>query len=192
MAPCRQVIWRRVYLPANPRAKRRFSEEAIRAEVSRILESSIFVQSNRLGRFLRFTVERTLAGYGEVLKEYLIDTEVYNRPTSYRPSEDSIVRGEARRLRTKLKEYYESVGQNDPVLISYRPGSYVPLFRSQSRHCLIAARIAAARERFTAGNGIRIAVLPFSDACGDGSSGVYAQLITDELIHNWCALMGFA
>ncbi len=36
------------------------SEEAIRDELSRILKSSMFVQSDRLSRFLRFTVETTL------------------------------------------------------------------------------------------------------------------------------------
>jgi hypothetical protein len=105
------------------------AQEAIRKEVSRILESPIFVQSDRLGRFLRYTVETTLAGDGETLKEYLIGTEVYGRKPPYHPSEDSIVRSEARRLRSKLKEYYQSVGRNDSVLIHYRPGSYVPAFR---------------------------------------------------------------
>ena len=43
---------------------------------------------------------------------------------------NSIVRSEARRLRSKLKEYYDSVGRNDSVIIYYRPGgSYVPAFR---------------------------------------------------------------
>jgi hypothetical protein len=41
--------------------------------------ASIFVQSDRLGRFLRYTVETTLAGDAETLKEYLIGTEVYER-----------------------------------------------------------------------------------------------------------------
>ena len=105
------------------------SEEAVREELSRILESSIFVQSDRLGRFLRYTVETTLAGDAETLKEYLIGTDVYERKPPYHPSVDSIVRSEARRLRSKLKEYYESVGRNHSVFIYYRPGSYVPLFR---------------------------------------------------------------
>src|ERR1700722_2662692 len=104
-------------------------EKAIRDELSRILESSLFIQSDRLGRFLRFTVETTLAGDAVTLKEYLIGTEVYDRRPPYHPSMDSIVRSEARRLRSKLKEYYESVGRNDPVFIYYRPGSYVPAFR---------------------------------------------------------------
>jgi hypothetical protein len=113
----------------GPISEGEVAQGAIREELSRILESSIFVQSNRLGRFLRYTVETTLAGDGETLKEYLIGTEVYGRKPPYHPSEDSIVRSEARRLRSKLKEYYQSVGRNDSVLIHYRPGSYVPAFR---------------------------------------------------------------
>ena len=108
-----------------------------------------------------------------------IGTEVYDRPSSYRPNEDSIVRGEARRLRSKLKEYYESVGKDDPLFIHYRPGSYVPMFRNQHRRENFTATGATSRERFIGGDGIRIAVLPFSDASGSASSGVCAQLITD-------------
>lgn len=114
---------------SGPISEGEIAQGAIREEVSRILESPIFVQSDRLGRFLRYTVETTLAGDAETLKEYLIGTEVYDRKPPYHPSVDSIVRSEARRLRSKLKEYYESVGRNDSVFIYYRPGSYVPAFR---------------------------------------------------------------
>jgi hypothetical protein len=114
---------------SDSRSGRTISEEVIREELSRILESSIFVQSDRLGRFLRYTVETTLAGDAETLKEYLIGTEVYQRKPPYHPSVDSIVRSEARRLRSKLKDYYDSEGRNDSVFIYYRPGSYVPAFR---------------------------------------------------------------
>ncbi len=113
----------------------KISEQAIREELSRVLQSSVFAQSDRLGRFLRFTVETTLAGEADAVKEYLIGTEVYERNCSYHPSEDSIVRSEARRLRSKLKEYYDSVGKCDPVRIHYRPGSYVPVFRPRPREC---------------------------------------------------------
>jgi hypothetical protein len=74
-------------------------------------------------------VETTLAGEGAALKEYLIGTEVYDRKPPYHPSVDSIVRSEARRLRSKLRQYYESAGKDDPVFIYYRTGSYVPAFR---------------------------------------------------------------
>lgn len=114
---------------SKPSGAHQLSDDSIREELSRILESSLFAQSDRLGRFLRFTVETTLAGEADTLKEYLIGTDVYERNSSYHPSEDSIVRSEARRLRSKLKEYYDSIGQDDPVHIYYRPGSYVPAFR---------------------------------------------------------------
>src|SRR4029077_7876683 len=115
----------------DSRSGQTISEEAIREALARILESAMFIQSARLSRFLRFTVEATLAGEADTLKEYLIGTEVYDRKPPYHPSADSIVRGEARRLRNKLREYYESVGKDDSVLIDYRPGSYVPTFRNQ-------------------------------------------------------------
>ena len=123
------VVMRQSLVVNEPMSEEHISEEAIREELSRILESSIFVQSDRLSRFLRYTVETTLAGDAETLKEYLIGTEVYDRRPPYHPNMDSIVRSEARRLRRKLKEYYESMGKNDLVLIYYRPGSYVPAFR---------------------------------------------------------------
>src|SRR3984957_13575913 len=107
----------------------KIDQQAIREELERVLESPIFEQSDRLARFLRFTVEVTLAGDGATLKEYLIGTEVYDRKPPYHPSVDSIVRSEARRLRNKLRQYYESAGKNDPVFIYYRTGSYVPAFR---------------------------------------------------------------
>jgi hypothetical protein len=113
------------------KAEVNISEEQIRDEVSRVLQSAVFVQSDRLSRFLRFTVETTLAGRADTLKEYLIGTEVYDRKPPYHPSADSIVRSEARRLRSKLKQYYESAGRDDPVFIYYRRGSYVPVFRLQ-------------------------------------------------------------
>ena len=176
-----RVVRRKTLVASEPKNKDTISVEAVRDEVSRILESSMFVQSERLGRFLRFTVETTLAGMAETLKEYLIGTEVYERKPSYHPGEDSIVRSEARRLRSKLKEYYESVGKHDPVFIYYRPGSYVPAFRDQHTHTMNIT--TAPDERFIVGNCVRIAVLPFLDASGGASSSVYAQLITDELIH---------
>jgi hypothetical protein len=122
--------------------------------------------------FLRFTVETTLAGQGETLKEYLIGTEVYDRKPPYHPSADSIVRSEARRLRNKLKEYYESVGRDDPVLIYYRLGSYVPVLRAHSRRDENDnVKDAVRSEHFIDGRGIRTAVLPFVDASGGEDSG---------------------
>ncbi len=165
-----RVVREKTLVASEPKNnKDTISEEAIRDEVSRILGSPMFIQSERLGRFLRFTVETTLAGEAGSVKEYLIGTEVYERKPSYHPGEDSIVRSEAPRLRRKLKEYYEADGKDDSVLIYYRPGSYVPVFRL--------------REVSSERRGIRIAVLPFVNASHSVLSGECAHFITDELIH---------
>ena len=119
---------------ATPKVETNVSECAIREQLARMLDSPIFVHSHRLSRFLRFTVETTLAGQAETLKEYVIGTEVYDRKPPYHPSADSIVRSEARRLRNKLKQYYESAGKDDPVFIYYRPGGYAPVFRLQRKN----------------------------------------------------------
>jgi hypothetical protein len=117
-----------------PKAESDVPESAIREQLLRMLDSPIFVHSQRLSRFLRFTVETALAGQAESLKEYLIGTEVYDRKPPYHPSVDSIVRSEALRLRNKLKQYYESVGKDDSVFIYYRPGGYAPVFRQQRKN----------------------------------------------------------
>src|SRR5579864_5236417 len=57
-----RVVTGKTLVASKAKNKDTISEEAIRDEVSRILESSMFVQSERLGRFLRFTVETTLTG----------------------------------------------------------------------------------------------------------------------------------
>jgi len=121
-------------LVAIPKVENNVSERAIREQLARMFDSEIFVHSHRLSRFLRFTVDATLAGQAEILKEYVIGTEVYDRRPPYHPSTDSIVRSEARRLRNKLKQYYESDGKDDPVFIYYRPGCYAPVFRLHGKN----------------------------------------------------------
>jgi TolB-like protein/tetratricopeptide (TPR) repeat protein len=158
------------------------SKEAIRTELTRVLQSPLFAQSERLGRFLRFAVEHALSGTQDVLKEYVIGAEVYDRRPPYHPSQDSIVRTEARRLRSKLKEYYESEGKDDPIFIYFRPGSYVPVFRSKV--ALDSDPITSAPASFfVEGAGVSIAVIPFLDLSGGALSFACAQGITDELVH---------
>ncbi len=104
--------------------------DAVRVQLDRILASPGFANADRLSRFLRFVVERTLDGEGDQLKEYRLGTEVFDRPTDYDPRLDSIVRVEARRLRSKLAEYFEGPGRADPVLIRVEKGGYAATFES--------------------------------------------------------------
>ena len=157
------------------------SDEAIREELKRLLESAIFSQSDRLGRFLRFTVEQVLEGNQDALKEYAIGTEVYDRKPPYHPSRDSIVRSEARRLRAKLKEYYEGEGKHDPIFIYFRLGSYAPVFRS--REMLEREEKTSDDSNAASPAGTAIAVIPFAAPSGSEFASTVAQGITDELVH---------
>ncbi|MBN8731485.1 MAG: hypothetical protein J0L64_13155, partial [Acidobacteria bacterium] len=64
-------------------------------QMERILASSPFTRSPRLSRFLRFSVEQTLKGRSDELKEYLIGTEVFERSAAFDPRVDTIVRTQA-------------------------------------------------------------------------------------------------
>lgn len=101
-------------------------QKAILEQLDRILKSGPFAQSRRRQRFLKYVVNETLAGRGDRLKGYNIALAVFDRPQSFDPATDPIVRIEAARLREKLREYYEQEGRNDPVRIELRKGTYTP------------------------------------------------------------------
>ena len=120
------------------------TEADVRQQVQRIIGSDGFRRSARMERFLTLAVERTLLGCTEDLKEYALGRDVFNRGEQYDPRQDSIVRVEAQRLRRKLREYYNSCGKNDPVMVEFHAGSYVPTFRYARPNGLIRAMSKAA------------------------------------------------
>src|SRR3954452_10585612 len=103
--------------------------DLVRQCVARILDSSFFSGSARMRSFLRFVVERTLSGAGAGLKEYVLGIEIFGRKDLFDPRVDAVVRVEARRLRLRLRAYYESEGSLDPMVIELPTGSYMPRFR---------------------------------------------------------------
>lgn len=100
----------------------------VRDQLQRVVMSPVFVHSERLRRFLTHCVETALGGRLEDLKEYTIGVVAFDRPSHYNPAEDPIVRVEARRLRKKLDEYYQTIGAADPVVIQLPKGGYLPVF----------------------------------------------------------------
>lgn len=144
------------------------SHQAILALVRKIIASRAMSRSERLARFLQFTVTETLAGNADQLKEFVIGVEVFGRTRDYDPRLDPIVRVEARRLRMKLRKYYENEGRDDRLRIEFPKGGYVPTFspvRPEDR-----AEPAAARHA--------IAILPFASEAGSDSTGIAETLIT--------------
>jgi TolB-like protein/Tfp pilus assembly protein PilF len=101
-------------------------QRAIREELDRIVHSGPFQQSHRRQRFLEYLVNETLAGRSDRLKGYNVALEVFDRPETFDPTVDPLVRIEAARLREKIHEYYDTDGQGDPVRIDLPKGSYTP------------------------------------------------------------------
>ena len=115
---------------ARAQDPRELPDAVVRAELERILASEVFSRSQQLRRFLSFIVEQRLTGQGHSLKEAVLAHELYGKGTDFDGGADPVVRVDARRLRDKLREYYE--GRTDPVVISLPKGSYVPAFEANS------------------------------------------------------------
>jgi len=103
--------------------------ESVRRQLERVLAGPGFVRNERMSRFLRFLVEGHLEGSDTQLKESVIAVEVFGRRPDYDPSQDSIVRTEASRLRARLAEYYVGEGKDDGIAIELPRGGYTPAFR---------------------------------------------------------------
>jgi hypothetical protein len=101
---------------------------AIRTELARVLASPGFAHNDRLSRFLRFVVERHLEGREDEIKESVIGVEVFNRRCDFDPRQDSVVRTEAARLRSRLGEYYAGPGRSSTLRIEVPKGGYTPVF----------------------------------------------------------------
>ena len=93
-----------------------------------MLSSHEFRSSKRSQDFLRYVVENTLGGHGDMLKERTIGIEVFGRPTSYDPSDDATVRVKAGEVRKRLGIYYSGQGARNPIRIELPSGTYVPEF----------------------------------------------------------------
>ena len=102
---------------------------AIRGQLDRILASGGFKEAGRIGPLLQYLVETTLSGQAQTIKESVLGVDVFQRPADYDPRTDPIVRVDARRLRSRLDEYYKA-NPGDAVVISLPKGGYVPVFDS--------------------------------------------------------------
>src|SRR5262245_59016000 len=130
-------------------------QEAVSAQLARILASPQFAQSERLTRFLKLAVE--VAQSGEPLKEYRIGVDVFDRGKNFDPRTDPIVRVQAAKLRSKLLEYYAGGGATDPLVITVPKGSYSAEIRVAERGEAAAPSAQPAPQPQNA----RVAVLPF-------------------------------
>jgi tetratricopeptide (TPR) repeat protein len=101
------------------------------AELEKIVSSPPLESSPSLCRFLRYVVEETLAGRGNLLKEYSLGVAVFERGDNFDPRLDPIVRVQARNLRVRLAQYYAAAGAGDSMVIDLPKRTYVPVFTAR-------------------------------------------------------------
>jgi TolB-like protein len=106
----------------------KLSKEAIYQQLERIFLDPLFINSQILKKFLSFIVDQTLQGNSHQLKEYTIAVNVLDKPSSFKPQDNSIVRIHAGRLRRALNHYYNANETTEHINISVPLGSYVPVF----------------------------------------------------------------
>jgi len=155
---------------------------AVFEQLARIVSSPMFISSARLCRFLTHIVNRTVKRDADSLKEFSIAMEVFDRTFEYDPNIDAIVRVEARRLRAKLKAYYEQEpGKGDSVLIGLRPGSYVPVFRLLDTRPRKEQQKVGAETKVTAAS---VAVLPFVNMSPEPEQEYFCDGMAEEIINS--------
>ena len=191
----------------------------IEAQVARIRVSPQFRNSRRRCELLQWSVSRFLAGNTEPVKEYHVALEVLGKSESWDSRFDSSVRVEFNRMRQKLREYYESEGAQDPVIIEFPLRGYIPAFRTNGPALLegqeppattrrrklplplvfaiamlaLSALGFAALRRFHSQPPItRIAVLPFMDLTPGGQHEYLSDGFTEELTNSLATIKGLS
>jgi hypothetical protein len=99
---------------------------SIERHLNEVLEGEAFKGSHRSVKFLKFIVQRAVAGDLDSLKERAIGIEVFGRPPGYDTSADAIVRVTACDVRKRLLQHYGRPGADSEYRISLPSGSYIP------------------------------------------------------------------
>ena len=102
--------------------------EATHAQIQRILQSKAFRTSEIHRNLLSYLAEKSVSGTADNLKEYTVGLEVFAKPDSYDPRQESTVRMHVARLRQKLSEYYRTEGVDDPILVDLPKGGFKMTF----------------------------------------------------------------
>jgi adenylate cyclase len=170
----------------NTATGEKLPEAEIHAQLQKIFICPAFSVSDILRRFLTYIVEETIAGNSNTIKEYTIALNVLNKPASFRPQQDAIVRIHAGRLRRALNYYYKETGVNDDIEISVPKGSYVPVFASRKKTILNSGKDLMPSALQRSADTITLVVLPFRTF----ESNVSKQTFADNLGQQLCAEFG--
>jgi len=101
------------------------------ALINRITASEPFARSPRLRELLVYLAKCALREPQSPLTEQQVGVAVFNRPSGYDTSSDTVVRVQASEVRKRLKYYFLSDGRNEPLVMELPRGSYLPVFNSR-------------------------------------------------------------
>jgi hypothetical protein len=116
--------------PQRVIASREIPAAQVQEALAEILVSVPFRTSKQSQQLLRYIVDQTLSGHGQLLKERVIGAEVFGRSPDYDTNSDPIVRARAAELRKRLAQYYVGEGAASALRIEISPGSYHASFSS--------------------------------------------------------------
>src|SRR5499427_10401184 len=102
--------------------------DANQLQVQRVVASKTFKTSEVHRNLLTYLAEKSLSGEAQNLKEYTVGLDVFGKPSSYDPRQESVVRMHVGRLRQKLAEYYRTEGADDPVVVDLPKGGFALTF----------------------------------------------------------------
>jgi len=131
--------------------------EANQAQVQRIIQSKAFRTSEVHRNLLQYLAGKSLSGTADSLKEYTVGLDVFAKPESYDPRQESVVRMHVGRLRQKLAEYYRSEGVDDPILVDVPKGGFKVTF--ETREIRLEPIAAAAEEIPRRGENRRVEII---------------------------------
>jgi len=154
-----------------------FSVDAVEDQLERIFHDPHFTESIILKKFLSFIVQETILGRANQLKEYTIAVGVLDKPCSFNPQENGIVRIHAGRLRHALHKYYEELGRDDQIIITIPKGKYVPVFSNRVHVRAITINHGPNHTGYetTEHGDLTLAVLPFTSATKNVSAKFFAD-----------------
>ncbi len=155
----------------------------IEAQLERLLVSSCFKSAELLQRLLKYLVIETLSGRDDHINQTSIAIDVLGRDADFDPSADAVVRVEARRLRSRLIEYYYEDGAEDRIRFELPKGHYIP------KISLKAPKATDNRQKSYVGSignsspgKYSIAVLAFRNLSDDSANEYFSDGISEELL----------
>jgi len=116
------------------------TSECVSEQTEKIVRSKLFRNAPSLQRLLLFVTATAAQGQADHIKELTIAAEVFGRAADYDPKVDTSVRVEMHRLREKLREYYETEGTRDCILIDIPKGHYLPTFVARTETTPLQSR----------------------------------------------------